>query len=189
MGLMSSHHSRVIFWRPAARIDRNGGRARLARPADKDSLHRIACRLVCGAGTPANRWLVEAPTLPPVGIAASCVHGAFHRARKRLPALICGDKKPLATPHARCMKSDLLGIWTIVRKLVLGRTLRLHRLKPRYGGLDLLRRQAVNVEVQAHCQPHQRRAMRAAPVLCAPRSCADAAPGEARRSVRRPGPT
>ena len=53
------------------------------------------------------------------------------------------------------MKSDLLGIWTIVRKPVLGRTLRLHRLKASYGGLDLLRRQAVNVEVQAHCQPHQ----------------------------------
>ena len=99
MGLVSSHHSRVIFWRPAARTDRNGGRARLARPADKDSLHRIACRLVRCAGTPANRRLVEAPTLPPVGIAASCVHGAFHRPRKRLPALICGNKKPLATAH------------------------------------------------------------------------------------------
>jgi hypothetical protein len=32
MGLVSSHHSRVIFWRPAARTDRNGGRARLAGP-------------------------------------------------------------------------------------------------------------------------------------------------------------
>jgi hypothetical protein len=63
------------------------------------------------------------------------------------------------------MKSDLLGIWTIVRKLVLGRTLRLHCLKPSYGGLDLLWRQAVNVEVQAHCQPHQRWAMRAASAL------------------------
>src|SRR5262244_3554580 len=83
----------------------------------------------------------------------------------------------------------LLGVGAIVRKLVLSRTLRLHRLKPSYEGLDLLRRQAVNVEVQAHCQPHQRRAMRAAPVLCASRSCADAAPAEARRSVRRPGPT
>ena len=49
--------------------------------------------------------------------------------------------------HTRCMKSDLLGIGTIVRKLVLGRTLRLHRLKPSYSGLDLLWRQAVNVEV------------------------------------------
>src|SRR4030095_2416254 len=124
-----------------------------------------------GAGAPANRWLVEAPTFP-VGIASSCVHGAFHRARKGLPALICGDKKPLATPRARCMKSGLLGIWAIVRKLVLGRTLRLHRLKPSCEGLDLLRRQAVNVEFQAHYQPRQRRAMRAAPVLCAPRSCA-----------------
>ena len=159
------------------------------RPADKDSLHRIWCRLVRRAGTPANRWLVEPPTLPPVGIAASCMHGAFHRACKRLPALICGDKEPLATPHARCMKRDLLGIRTIVRKLVLGRTLRLHRLKPSYGGLDLVRRQAVNVEVQAHCQPHQSRAMQAAPVLCEPQSCADAAPAEARRSVRRPGRT
>jgi hypothetical protein len=97
--------------------------------------------------------LCEAP-FPTVGIAASCVHGALHRARKRLPALIYGDKKPLATPRARCMKSDLLGIWTIVCKLIFGRTLRLHHLKPSYGSFDLLRRQAVNVEVQAHCQPH-----------------------------------
>jgi hypothetical protein len=51
------------------------------------------------------------------------------------------------SPSPRCMKSDLLGIWMIVQKLVLGRSLRLHRLKPSYGGLDLLRRQAVNVEV------------------------------------------
>jgi hypothetical protein len=68
------------------------------------------------------------------------VHGAFHRARKRLPALICGDKKPLATPRAGFMKGGLLGIWAIVCKLVLGRTLRLYRLKPSYEGLDLLRR-------------------------------------------------
>ena len=80
-------------------IFRNGARAWLAWPADEDSLHRIACRLVRSAGT-TNRWLVEAPFLP-VGIVASCVHGALHRARKRLPALICGDKKSLATPRAR----------------------------------------------------------------------------------------
>jgi hypothetical protein len=96
-------------------IFRNGCRTRLAWPADKDPPHRISCRLVGGASTPANRWLVEAPTLPPVGIAPSCVHGAFHRARKRLPALICGDKKPFATPRPRCMKSDLFGIGQIVR--------------------------------------------------------------------------
>src|SRR5262249_8376675 len=97
-------------------------------------------------------------------------------------------EQALAVLGTGFMKGGLLGIGAIVRKLVLGRTLRLQRLKPRYGGLGLLPRQAINVEVQAHCQSHQRRAMGAALVLCAPRSCADAAPGEARRSVRCPGP-
>src|SRR5262249_57547415 len=87
-------------------------------------------------------------------------------------------EQALAVLGTGFMKGGLLGIWAIVRKLVLGGTLRLHRLQPSYGGLDLVRRQAVNVEVQAHCQPHQRRAMRAAPVLCAPRSSPAPAPAE-----------
>ena len=65
-----------------------------------DLLDSIKLRHVSGSvpviglkSTPADRWLVEALAFPPVGIAASCVHGAFHRVRKRLPALICGDKK------------------------------------------------------------------------------------------------
>jgi hypothetical protein len=36
------------------------------------------------------------------------------------------------------MKSGLFGIWAIVRKLVLGRTLRLQRFEPSCGGPGLL---------------------------------------------------
>ena len=38
-------------------------------------------------------------------------------------------------------------------KLILSRTLRLHHLKPSYGIFDLLRRQAVDVEVRLIPKP------------------------------------
>src|SRR5262245_60284764 len=156
---------------------------------DQLLLQDVACRLCGDAGGPRSHRLVKALAIPPLRIIAGEVKRQLSRTAHRFAETVCTHEQALAVLGAGFMKSGLLGIWAIVRELVLGRTLRLHRLKPSYGGLDLPRRQAVNVEVQAHCQPHQRRAMRAAPVLCAPRSCADAAPAKARRSVRRPGLT
>src|SRR5262249_61787638 len=149
----------------------------------------VARGLAGDTGSSGWHRLVKPLAIPPLRIIASEVKGQLSRTAHCFAETVCTHEQALAVLGASFMKSGLLGIWAIMGELVLGRTLRLHRLKSSYGGLDLLRRQAVNVEVQAHCQPHQRRAMRAAPVLCAPRSCADAAPGEARRSVRRLGPT
>src|SRR5262249_3800300 len=90
---------------------------------------------------------------------------------------VCTHEQALTMRRARVVECPLLGVWAIVCKLVLGRALRLHRFKPSYGGLGLLRRQAVNVNAEAHCKSRQRRAMQAKQrALCAPRSCADAAP-------------
>src|SRR6516225_435612 len=152
-------------------------------------LQNVARGLAGDTGSPRSHRLIEPFAVPPFRVIPGQVKRQLGCAARGFAKTVCTHEQALTVLGAGFMKGGLLGIWAIVRKLVLGRTLRLHRLKPSYGGLDLLRRQAVNVEVQTHCQPHQRRAMRAAPVLCAPRSCADAAPGEARRSVRRPGPT
>src|SRR5262245_18305963 len=156
---------------------------------DQLLLQNVARRSCGDASSLRSHRLVKALAIPLLRIITAEVKRQLGRTAHSFAETVRTHEQALAVLGAGVMESGLLGIWAIVRKLVLGRTLRLHRLQPSYGGLDLLRRQAVNVEVQAHCQPHQRRAMRAAPVPCAPRSCADAAPGEARRSVRRPGPT
>src|SRR6516162_3820432 len=152
-------------------------------------LQNVARGLAGDTGSPRSHRLVKELAIPPLRIVAGEVKRQLSRTAHCFAKTVCRHEQALTVLGAGIMKSHLLGVGAIVRKLVLSRTLRLHRLKPSYSGLDLLRRQAVNVEVQAHCQPHQRREMRAAPVLWAPRSCADAAPAEARRSVRRPGPT
>src|SRR6516165_1417952 len=152
-------------------------------------LQNVARGLAGDTGSPRSHRLIEPFAVPPFRVIPGQVKRQLGCAARGFAKTVCTHEQAFTVLAAGFMKSGLLGVGAIVRKLVLGRTLRLHRLKSSYGGLDLLRRQAVNVEVQAHCQPHQRRAMRAAPVLCAPRSCADAAPAEARRSVRRPGPT
>jgi hypothetical protein len=95
---------RILVGRPgqpgAAAIPKDAIIDLVSARGTPDLLDSIKLRHVSGSvpviglkSTPADRWLVEALAFPPVGIAASCVHGAFHRVRKRLPALICGDKK------------------------------------------------------------------------------------------------
>jgi hypothetical protein len=60
------------------------------------------------------------------------------RCGRALPHLVRTHEQTLTILGARCEKFELLGKRAEVRKLVLGRTLRLHRLKPSYGGLGLL---------------------------------------------------
>ena len=114
-------------------------------------LQNVARGLAGDTGSPRSHRLVKALAIPPLRIIAGEVKRQLSCAARGFAKTVCTHEQALTVLGAGFMKGGLLGIWAIVRKPVLGRTLRLHRLKSSYGGLDLLRRQAVNVEVQAHC--------------------------------------
>ena len=107
---------------------------------DQLLLQNVARGLRSDASGPRSHRLVEPFAIPPLRIIADEVKRQLGRAAHGLAETVCTHEQALAVLGAGCMKSGLLGIWAIVRKLVLGRTLRLHRLQPSYGGLDLLRR-------------------------------------------------
>jgi hypothetical protein len=60
------------------------------------------------------------------------------RAAHGFAKTVCTHEQALTVLGASFMKSGLFGIRAIVRKLVLGRTLRFQRFKPSYGSLSLL---------------------------------------------------
>src|SRR5262249_8530502 len=98
--------------------------------SDQDALHGVACRLVGGAGTPANCRLVETPTHPPIRIAPGRMHRGFHPARKALARLVGRNEHTFSMSSARVMELHLARIRHIVRQGVLDRTPCLDCIEP-----------------------------------------------------------
>src|SRR6516162_9289288 len=108
-------------------------------------LQNVARGLAGDTGSPRSHRLVKALAIPPFRVIPGQVKRQLGCAARGFAKTVCTHEQAFTVLGAGFMKGGLLGIWAIVHKLVLGRTLRLHRLKSSYGGLDLLRRQAVNV--------------------------------------------
>ena len=66
--------------------------------------------------------------------------GQLSRTAHCLAETVCTHEQALAVLGAGFMKCPLLQVRNVMRKFVLGRTLRLQRLKPSYGGLGSLQR-------------------------------------------------
>jgi hypothetical protein len=106
---------------------------------DQLLLQDVARRLCGDTSSPRSHRLVKALAIPPLRIIAGEVKRQLSPTAHCFAETVCTHEQALAVLGAGFMKSGLLGIWAIVRKLILGRTPRLHRLKSSYGGLDLLR--------------------------------------------------
>ena len=99
-------------------------------------LQNVARGLAGDTGSPRSHRLVKALAIPPLRIIAGEVKRQLSCAARGFAKTVCTHEQALTVLGAGFMKGGLLGIWAIVRKPVLGRTLRLHRLKSSYGGLD-----------------------------------------------------
>ena len=93
-------------------------------------LQNVARGLAGDTGSPRSHRLVKALAIPPLRIIAGEVKRQLSCAARGFAKTVCTHEQALTVLGAGFMKGGLLGIWAIVRKLVLGRTLRLHRLKP-----------------------------------------------------------